>query len=86
MAASGLKWMSATMGTGQPAARRPATMGRGWRRRLDARSGGGDADDFAAGGDEVERLLDAGRRCPGVAGDHRLHPDRVVAADVNQMA
>ena len=42
--------------------------------------GRGDADDLAADGDEVERLLDGSRRVHRVAGEHRLHDDRATAA------
>ena len=43
--------------------------------------GGGDADDLAAGGDQFEGLLDALGGVHGVAGDHGLFDDGMIAAD-----
>ena len=43
--------------------------------------GGGDADDLAAGGDQFQGLLDALRGVHGVAGDHGLFDDGMIAAD-----
>ncbi len=45
--------------------------------------GSGDAHDLAADRDEVERLLDRSRGVHGVACDHGLHPDRVIAAEAD---
>ena len=43
----------------------------------------GDADDLAAGLRELEHLGNAGGGVAGVGGDHRLHADRVPAADAD---
>ena len=81
MAASGLKWMSATMGTSQPAASELGLdvleIGGVLHRRR------GDADDFAADLDEVEGLLHALARVHRVAGEHRLDADGIGPADAD---
>jgi len=65
MAASGLKWMSATRGTEQPAWCSAARM---FPRFLASLSvGDRHADDFAADLDEAKRFLHAGRRIHRVA-------------------
>ncbi len=43
----------------------------------------GDAQDFAAGFNDRDRLLDAGVRVHGVADQHRLDADRIVAANAD---
>ena len=78
-AASGLKWMSATIGTWQPRGAQLGDdvleVGRVLHRRR------GDAHDLAADRHQVERLLDARRGVHRVAGDHGLHHHGMVAAD-----
>ncbi len=81
MAASGLKWISATMGTSQPAAMSSGLDVLEIGGVLDG--GRGDADDFAADLDQVEGLLDAFAGIHGVAGEHRLDADGIGAADAD---
>ena len=71
--------MSATIGTWQPRAAefRDDVLQIGGV--LDR--GRGDADDLAAHGHEVQRLLHAFGGVHGVAGDHGLDDDGMVAAD-----
>ena len=81
MAASGLKWMSATIGTLQPRSRRPfddvlkiaRVLYRGRR----------DADDFAAYVCQLDCLLNRCVRVHRIAGDHRLDANRIVTADAD---
>ena len=51
------------------------------RRSLPVRNG--DPDDLTAGLGELGNLLEGGLRITGVGGRHRLHDDRVVAADLD---
>ena len=78
-AASGLKWMSATIGTRQPRARNSATMF--LRLAASLTVGAVMRTSLAARRDQFERLPHALGGVHGVASEHGLDDHRMVAAD-----
>jgi hypothetical protein len=79
IAASGLKWMSATIGTWHPRSRKPATMC--WRFAASFTVGAVMRTISQTDGGKIEGLLDGRGSVHRVTGNHRLHADRMLATD-----